>query len=484
MEKKKSRKLMIQAVLFAIFLCACLGLFVYEFSRIQIPVETFLQEPEGKEQKQDQTAEEKTEKKEWKRTWQTDQTILVAVPVESLPLRRKAGFGKDVIKELKAGELMVWEGEVSKIDQVEFYKVKLLSSRGNGADPHGLTGFVPARYCIPVEFWEDSDALTVVNTSSALYTYREMEEDLKILCDQYPDILSSSVIGTSADGRNLYGVLLGNSEAPFKVMVQAGIHGREYMTTQLIMKMLEYYAFHYEEAGYGEYSYRYLLDQVSFYIVPMSNPDGVTISQLGVDSIQDENLRDIVAESYKTDSRDRYSEAWKLSYEEYQRIWKANARGVDLNNNFDAGWSKMGLKSWTSFENHKGSEAESEPESRALAEFAREHDFDYYISYHSKGQLIYYDAPGNQPDVSEASTKLARLLDSKIKYKPVSTKKSTYVNLGGFSDYAQLALNKPSVTIETGQNSCPLGIEEFPSMWYRNRESWAFLANAILQEAL
>ena len=83
---------------------------------------------------------------------------------------------------------------------------------------------------------------------------------------------------------------------------------------------------------------------------------------------------------------------------------------------------------------------------------------------------------GNTPENTEASTNFATLLDNWIKYKMVNTNKGYNVNLGGFGDWVQLKLNKPSVTIESGKKPCPLGSEEFPAMWYRHRESWAMLA--------
>ncbi|MBQ3105206.1 MAG: N-acetylmuramoyl-L-alanine amidase, partial [Lachnospiraceae bacterium] len=52
--------------------------------------------------------------------------------------------------------------------------------------------------------------------------------------------------------------------------------------------------------------------------------------------------------------------------------------------------------------------------------------------------------------------------------------------MGGFGDWIQLKLDRPSVTIESGKRPCPLTIEEFPGIWHRHRETWAMLGKQIL----
>ncbi len=69
----------------------------------------------------------------------------------------------------------------------------------------------------------------------------------------------------------------------------------------------------------------------------MVNPDGVTISQKGVDGISDAVLKSQLEDCYQQDlvSGNAYSDS-----RQYFALWKANARGVDLNRNFDAGWEE------------------------------------------------------------------------------------------------------------------------------------------------
>jgi len=171
-----------------------------------------------------------------------------------------------------------------------------------------------------------------------------------------------------------------------------------------------------------------------------------------------------------------YGDIREITFEEYQTIGKANAAGVDLNNNFDAGWEGMELKPQPSYCSYKGPSAFSEPESRAMAEVAKKNEFECFINYHARGQLIYYDAEGNTPENSKASWKLADLLYKWIKYAPVNVSDGYNVNTGGFGDWVQLELNRPSVAIENGKSPCPLKIDEFTNIWHRHRETWAMLA--------
>lgn len=440
-----------------------------------------------------EAAEEDTER-------QTDEAnlsdILVTAPADYLSLRISPGLGDDVIAQLPAGRYLLWDGETVTENEQEFYKVTVEES--------GEVGYVAADYCIPVDYRYDEDLLSIVDVSDALYTYDEMQDDIQTLCSTYA-CLSYEVIGSSVDGRKLYEVTLGAPDAAHHIFVQAAIHGREYMTAQLVMRMLEYYAANYEYGSYRGNSYQELFSNTAIHVIPMSNPDGVTISQLGVDAMNHEEIGQLVyecylrdrdklvweedsngdmnwADYYKQPNYDRVAEGKTeiISFEKYQTIWKSNANGVDLNNNFDAGWAEIDLKPYPSYGSYKGGYAVSEPEAQALVQKATEREYDCFISYHSKGQLIYYDVNGNDEQTSELSYGLASTLESQLKYKPVNTQKGYNVNLGGFSDWIQLGLHKPSVTIESGKHPCPLEISEFDAIWFRHRESWAMLCEMLL----
>lgn len=417
--------------------------------------------------------------------------LLVCAPADYMSLRSTPGLGDDIVDNLYPGTYLDYGGVSRIVNEIEFYKVKVIDS--------GKEGYVSADYCIEIGYFCDESMLGLVETDSTVYTFEMMQEDIQTLCGEYSDRMSYHVIGTSIDGREIYEVILGNPDAEQHIMLQASIHGREYMNTQLVMRMLEYYAVYYDEGDYKGASYRELFEKTAFHIVPMANPDGVVISQLGVAGLNNSAYGNYIYECYErdkgtlvleTDSNgelnwvDYYKDSKfsrkpgdrEITFEEYQSIWKANVMGTDLNNNFDAGWDTIDLKSAPAYSGFKGYYPVSEPESFALQELALSKDFLCFISYHSRGQLIYYDVNGNSTANSARSEKFANFMQSAIKYKPSNNQRAYGVNLGGFGDWIQLSLDKPSVTIESGKGICPLEISEFSGMWLRHKESWAKLA--------
>lgn len=421
-------------------------------------------------------------------------TLLVGVPVEYLSLRQTPGLGDDVITQLKAGTYFQWDGASEFEDEKEFYYVGVVGGTEKG--------YVAEKYVTPVRFVCDSeDTYDIVDVTTALYTYDVMCDDIRELCQTYPKVLSNQVIGQSVDGRDLYELILGNPNASRHVMVQAGIHGREYMSTQLIMKMAEYYAYYYETGSYQGKTYAELFQNTAVHIVPMTNPDGVSISQFGEAGANSEATLQLLRACYEVDKNmliylkdtndelawyDNYKGSYNISnalntdfisYEEYLTMWKANAHGVDLNNNFDAEWYELQVKDYPSFSNYRGVQPQSEPESIALCNLAQEYDFSAYISYHARGQLIYYDVDGQLNPVVPGTLELANCFQSINKYTPVPTQTASTVNLGGFGDWLSFSLYKPSITIEIGKFSCPVAIEEFDTIWLRNRETWAALCS-------
>ena len=79
----------------------------------------------------------------------------------------------------------------------------------------------------------------IVDTSKEPYLYEELCEDVRLLAYAYPEIVSVSWEGESADGRAIPAVLFGNPDAEQTVFIQAAIHGREHLTALLVMEQLE-----------------------------------------------------------------------------------------------------------------------------------------------------------------------------------------------------------------------------------------------------
>lgn len=422
-------------------------------------------------------------------------TLLVCAPSDYMSLRRNPGLNdEDEILKLYGGEYLKWYGEFVTEEDTTFYKVKTKADN--------TEGWVSSDFTIEVDFDYNPDDLPIVETTNPLYTYDMMVNDINALCSKYPGVLNYNIRGQSNMGQNLYEVILGNPNAPHHVMAQATIHGREYVNTQLVMKLIEYYAQYYETGEYKGISYKDLFDNTAFHIVTMTNPDGVAISQFGYDFVEGTYMEELTYEAYERDrwtmiyqensngdmswidyyrddkfNRDSKPEGSRMiTYEEYLEQWKCNADGVDLNNNFEADWDNIQLKNDPSYTNFKGYYPVSEPETQMLVDMALSEDFDCYISYHSTGSLLYYDCIGNDDSMSVLEENFATVFNNHLKYKKSNLHNSYNTNLGGFGDWIQLGLKKASITIESGKKPCPLPMQEFPGIWARHRESWAMLA--------
>ncbi len=299
------------------------------------------------------------------------------------------------------------------------------------------------------------------------YTYDQMVRDLDTLKARYGRKIQVNKIGSSLDGRTIYEAVLGSPDARKHVLIQAGIHAREYMTPLLVMKQLEYGLAFYDTGNYMGIPLADLLGQVAVHFVPMVNPDGICISQGGVDAIHTPMLREAVRQCYANDvAQGRTARV----FEDYLKVWKANARGVDLNQNFPADWEQVASCPLPSYGIYRGTSPLSEPETQALANLADSRAWALSISYHSMGNLIYWDYAGNK--VQGASGELATIVQADTGYAIGASS-----GHGGFKDWMQVKDDPvPSLTIEVGGVACPMPLSQYPDVWNRNKMVWALAA--------
>ncbi len=167
------------------------------------------------------------------------------------------------------------------------------------------------------------------------YTYDQMVADINALKERYGDKMQVNVIGRSQDGRDIYEVIVGNVNAPKHILMQGAIHAREYMTPLLMMKQLETALNFYDTGHYDNTALSDLFQQVAVHMIPMSNPDGVTLAQSGLNGIRSDFLKQTILTAY---AKDKELGRTTLDMDKYLTIWKSNAAGVDLNHNFPADW--------------------------------------------------------------------------------------------------------------------------------------------------
>lgn len=313
--------------------------------------------------------------------------------------------------------------------------------------------------------------MKIVDTTKQLYSYDEMCGDLEELKEQYPGRFRTQTIGVTADGRDIYEIILGNPDAKKTIIIQAGIHAREYMTSQLVMAQLEFYLCCGEDTVYGESTLEELFDAVSVHVMPMMNPDGISISQYGMDGIADAKIRENIKAWYDRDKREGETTA---SFSDYLKYWKANANGVDLNRNFDYGFAEYSGAANPGAMKYKGTAPGSEPEAAALIRRTEELNPVLAVSYHASGSVIYWDygQTGALRDTCQAMVQAIHAVNkNEIRY--AATDKQ---DAAGYGDWLVMVKGIPSATIEIGVGTAPLSITEFENIWDRNVTMWAALA--------
>lgn len=315
----------------------------------------------------------------------------------------------------------------------------------------------------------------IVSTATAVYTYEQMVKDLYFLEQRYSGLFAYETVGVTKDLRQIYAVTLGNTNAPNHVVIQYTVHSREYINSLLAMKQIEYYLQNYAAGNtYGERSYPDLFANFCLHIIPMANPDGVSVSEIGIDSMRTDSAKGIIQYCWESDTQLGRTAA---PLETYLLTFKANANGVDLNKNFPVGWDGYtdGVPV-PSTDCHKGVAPASEVETQAIIKTVHDNPTVAVISYHSAGDLIYWNYGVEDENLLEADRNLAINLNNVTGYPTVVSEKYDWHLAGGCSDYFMWEEGIPAVTLETGNGTCPLDISAFGPIWNANRDVYALLA--------
>ncbi len=313
----------------------------------------------------------------------------------------------------------------------------------------------------PPDIPSNAGSMDIVDISSAQYTYDALTEDILALSERYADKFSSRSLGRSLDGRELYALTVGNVDAPRTLVITAGVHGREYLTPLFVMHQVEYYLYNYASFDFW--------DEYSVSVMPMCNPDGIALAQSGLSAIHSEELREEIEGIYADDLADGLT---SKPLDEYLKSWKANARGVDINRNFDTeDYGKNPAMKRPCFKNYHGDAAFSEPETRAMRDFVLSLSSPAAVlSIHSQGEVIYFNCGQADNGITE---NFARAVSDFTKYTLIYTERRD----SAFEDWCNKNRGIPSVTVETGALPCPLPISEFDKIRSSCRDLWVLAAN-------
>ena len=291
------------------------------------------------------------------------------------------------------------------------------------------------------------------------YSYETMLSDTKKLENMYPELIKTSSVGKSVEGRDLLLIKFGRGKN--RIFVCGAHHAREYITTTYLMYAIDRYAYAYRNKSmWGKYSVKDILDNVTFCIVPMVNPDGVNLVQNGIGA---------------TDRADKIKQMGLYDGTKYgYSSWKANIHGVDINWNYDKDWSITKNKNNRGSSGFNGEYPASEPETVAISDYVDAISFEAYLSFHTQGQIFYWaDNPENPTRIASAIRKDTGFTGFE--------EKATGIG-GSFFDYVYRKFKKPTVTIELCPyiGNIPYPDEDFYTAWNPAKNVMLIVANEIL----
>ena len=273
------------------------------------------------------------------------------------------------------------------------------------------------------------------------------------LTARYPYAESGS-IGLSVMGNGIYYIKMGNG--PTEVAYNASFHANESITTPILLKFAEQLLKSYvSEEPYEGVNVLNLFEEFTLYLVPLVNPDGVDLVNGLLDSGRFYRSAMRIATAYP-----------KIAF---PGGWKANIRGVDLNLQFPAGWEEAKRIKYAAGytkpapRDYVGPMPLSEPESVAMYQFTRMHDFALILAYHTQGEVIYWRYLDYEPEKAYA---IAQYFASVSGYTPEETPgESAYA---GYKDWFIQQYDRPGYTIEAGKGVNPLPMEQFDTIYQDN----------------
>lgn len=265
--------------------------------------------------------------------------------------------------------------------------------------------------------------------NGAYHSYLELETDMLVLQQKYPNIVKVFDIGDSLEKRNIYAMKISDNvaleEDEAEVLFLGCHHAREWISVEVPFLLGKYLAENYAT----DPDIKRLVDQSEIWIVPLVNPDGL-----------------------------------EYTIHVY-RYWRKNRRdngksnfGVDINRNYGYKWGidNAGSSPNPASDVYRGTAAFSEPETRAVRDLFLSKDFQAMISFHSFSQVILYpwgytklpsDKDSQMKEIAaEMSAKIQAVNGRLYDYGQSGT--SLYLTNGDVTDWTFAMTGIPSYTIE------------------------------------
>lgn len=223
--------------------------------------------------------------------------------------------------------------------------------------------------------------------------------------------ITHQTIGTSVEGRSINAYTYGTGDK--EVVFVGGIHGGyEWNSVLLAYEFMDYFQIHEKE----------IPSNVRITIIPSANPDGVykVIGKEGRFTLAD-------APTVADDGTGK---------------GRFNANNVDLNRNFACKWQST--STWRSKSVSAGTEAFSEPEAKAIRDYATSHTPEAFVFWHSQSNAVY--ASECEKGILPETLAIMKAYSGAAGYKAVDSF-SAYPVTGDAEGWLA-SINIPAITVE------------------------------------
>ena len=292
-----------------------------------------------------------------------------------------------------------------------------------------------------------------------IYTPHQLDsgaltEYLQELCDHYP-FFGVEYIGETILGRRIPAAVLGNGNT--ELLYLSGQHGSEWLTGLVLIRFL-YELCEAFETGRKLYGCdtRYILSCKRLIVIPLLNIDGAELSLHGIEKDNPLAERLLRMNEGSTD---------------FTR-WQANARGVDIDYNYDALWmehknseQENGITGGCAAK-YSGTCPESEPETGAVAAYLRSHSFRSLLNLRTQGEQIRFSSLSSTPvGARTIASQMAAITGYKL------TAPSGTAAYGSLLEWFIEQYDRPAFQLECGKGHDPLPLEEEARIYLRVRRA-------------
>ncbi|MBP3389476.1 MAG: M14 family metallocarboxypeptidase [Clostridia bacterium] len=264
-------------------------------------------------------------------------------------------------------------------------------------------------------------------------------------------------IGASVCGRELYCLRVGTGRE--RILYAAAFHGQEWLTSLVLLRLCEELCDALSGDGrFADMDFAKAMAGRSLYLIPQVNPDGVEIALHG------------------SHAAGGYAGAVAALGGDTPGLWQANACGVDLNHNYNAGWEQLAAAeeaagiTGPSPRQWRGPWPESEPETRAVTALCRQQRFRHVLALHSQGEEIYWQYGDRTPSQSRLMAEVMAVSSGYTVAQPMGL-----ASHGGFKDWFICETGRPGFTVECGKGKNPLPLTDLEPLYDRLREMLAIL---------